>query len=418
MTRRYLQVRQMRLRAQAALGPILRVIADLVFFPLAGLIRRNPRRWVFGHEYGELAGNPRFLYLWLLGREGVKGYWITGSLRSYRRLRREGWPAALRWSPRGMYLTLTAGAVFFAHRTSDVNASLVRGALLINLWHGVGLKAVQLGWAQGNTVQRRSRANTRVRCAAYRTFLTDPDIVVTTSPFMRAHFAEQFKFPPERCPILGYPRLDAGLDANLAQVSRRLDEPADFVLRPPGIEEAYIYMPTWRDSNRPLLKIALPDLPRLEALLAERKALLYVKLHSATRDRVPHGFDRIRPWPPGVDVYNYLGEFDGLITDYSSVLYDFLAVRTQGAVIYAFDLEEYLAKDRTLLYPFEENVAGLWARSFDDLCGLIERGLGHLEVDSHKAEVIRDKFWAGGGMASPKIYQHVRSQLATRLNEI
>ena len=388
-----------------------RVIVDFLLHPVAPRVRRNPRRWVFGHEYGQFAGNPRFLYLWLLGREDVEPWWITGSLRTWRRLRRHGCPVALRWSPRGMYLTMTAGVVFFAHRTSDVNASLVRGALLVNLWHGVGLKAIQLGWRQGNTVQRRARATTAIKRATYRTFLTDPDIVVTTSPFMRTHFADQFGFEADRCPILGYPRLDVSFDQGLTERSRQFDEPSGFALRRSGIDAAYIYLPTWRDSSRPILERAFPDLPRLQAVLAERNAVLYVKLHAATRDLIPRGFDRILPWPAGVELYNYLGEFDLLITDYSSILYDFLAIRRSGAVIYAFDLEEYLARDRALLYPFVDNVAGAWAQCFDDLCGLLAHGL-QTDLDDSKSEAVRRNFWDyDGGMASPKIYDYVRSRM-------
>ena len=409
---RFSSIRRTRRRAQAALSPVARVLADFLLDPLARRARRNPRRWVFGHEYGEFAGNPKFLYLWLLQREDIEPWWITGSLRTWRRIRRKGCPAALRWSPKGMYLTITAGVVFFAHRTSDVNASLVRGALLVNLWHGVGLKAIQLGWERGNTVQRRAKATTAIKRASYRTFLTDPDVVVTTSPFMQAHFAGQFGFGPDRCPVLGYPRLDGAFDTPLAERSRHFDEPADFALRPSGIAEAYIYLPTWRDSSRPILERALPDLPRLQAILGQRNAVLYLRLHSASRDLIPNGFDRILPWPSGVDLYNYLREFDGLITDYSSILYDFLAVRSRGAVLYAFDLDEYLARDHALLYPFEENVAGVSVRSFDDLCKLLARGLREAHFDDSKAEAIRRRFWdSGGGAASSRIYDYVRARM-------
>jgi len=404
-------IRTARLRVQESLSPAFRVASDFIFWPLAKRIRRNPRRWVFGHEYGEFAGNPKFLYLWLLASGDVELHWITGSLRTCRRLRRRGWPAALRWSPRGIYLTLTAGAVFFAHRTSDVNASLVRGAFLVNLWHCVGLKSIQLGWDSGNTVRRRAKATSAIKRAFYRSFITDPDIVVTTSDFMQVHFADQFKFPPDRCPMLGYPRLDPGRDRALACLARSYDE--RFVLRPAGFDEAYLYAPTWRDSNRPFLEDALPDFARLDAELARRNALLYVKLHPATKDRTPEGSARIVTWPPGADIYDYLPDIEGLITDYSSIFYDFLALRSQPAVIYAFDLEDYLAKDRTLLYPFEENVVGLWAHNFDELCDVISRGLRQPEPDAWKADEIRRKFWGDDpGIASARIHNFVRARLA------
>jgi CDP-glycerol glycerophosphotransferase (TagB/SpsB family) len=138
-----------------------------------------------------------------------------------------------------------------------------------------------------------------------------------------------------------------------------------------------------------------------------------VKLHSATKERVPEGSARIVNWPPGIDIYDYLPDIDGLITDYSSIFYDFLALRSQPAVIYAFDLEDYLAKDHTLLYPFEDNVVGLWAHSFDELCDTISRGLRQPEPDARRADEIRRKFWGDDpGIASARIHNFVRARLA------
>ena len=400
-------------RAKLALGPGFRIAADFIFQPVARRARRNSRRWVFGHERGEFAGNPKFLYLWLLGREDIEPYWITGNWRVWRKLRRQGWPASLRWSPWGIGRTLTAGAVFYGHRTSDVNAALVRGALLVNLWHGVGLKAISLGWDRGRTARLRSAEPSRLDWAKNRTYLTDPDLVVTTSSFMQKHFSDQFRLNVERCPILGYPRLDVASEPELALRSRQFDEPRQFALRPPGVTEVHVYMPTSRDSNKPLLREAIPDFARLEGLLAARNAIFYIKLHPQTFERIPAEFEHVRKWPDGVDIYNYLGDLDALITDYSSVLYDYVALRGgAGAIIYAYDLEEYLSRDRTLLYPFKDNIAGTLVRDFDRLCEHLAAGIGSMSADPAQAEAIRAKFWGSSARtASTRIYDYVRSTL-------
>jgi CDP-glycerol glycerophosphotransferase (TagB/SpsB family) len=388
-------------------------VANFLLFPLAGLAPRNPRRWVFGHQDGEFAGNPKFFYLWTLDRGDVDAIWVTGNWRVWRRLRQLGWPVALRWSPRGMYACATAGAAFFAHRTKDVNAALLNGAFLVNLWHGVGLKAIQLGWEKGRTSVARREAVSPYARARHRTYLIDPDVVATTSDFMQEHFVGQFGLDASRCPQLGYPRLDCAFNPRLAAMAARADVPTDFALRPPGTFEAFMYMPTSRDSNRALLPVALPDPARLNAALAARQAVLYVKLHPRTKERVPAEFDRIRPWPAGVDFQTRLHDFDALITDYSSVLYDYLAVRSSGAVLYTYDLDEYLRTDRTLLYPFVENTAGLRVGSFDALCEAIERGSATALVDEADLLRVRRLFWGGEvGEASPRLFDYVTARLA------
>jgi CDP-glycerol glycerophosphotransferase (TagB/SpsB family) len=395
--------------AQATLSTIL----NLLLHPLARFARRNRRRWVFGHEDGAFAGNPKFLYLWVLQNAPVEALWITGSLRTWRLLRSRGCPVALRWSPWGMYRTVTAGAAFFSHRTSDINSALLNGALLVNLWHGVGLKAIQLGWEPGKTALARRRARGVLSRARWRTYIDDPDFVATTSDFMQAHFAGQFGLDRERCPQIGYPRLDCSVDPKLAASARQFDEPQEFDPRSDRFAEAYIYMPTSRDSRRPLLTSAFPDLRKLESALAQRNAVLYVRLHPRTYDKFPAGLDRIRPWPHGVDFQPRLHEFDALITDYSSVLYDYLAVRSSGAVIYAFDLDEYLERDRTLLYPFRDNVAGLLVEDFDELCAAIGQGRVTAAVDAEKLRLIRERFWGGTRLpASEWVYRHAAAALA------
>ena len=276
-------------------------VVNMLLFPLARHVPRNPVRWVFGHQDGQFAGNPKYLFLWILRNSRIRAVWITGNWHTYRSLKLAGFPVAMRWSPRGMYYTATAGAAFFAHRTSDINAALTNGAFLANLWHGVGLKTIHLGHPKGLTSAAQRHRSTRFGRARYRTYLVVPDIVATTSDFMQAHFAAQFQLPADRCPKLGYPRVDCALDDALWTMATKLDSRPDFALTPDGFSEAYVYLPTSRDSNRPLLAPALPDLSRLSGALAKRRALFYIKLHPRTRESVPSAYDNIRAWPTSIE---------------------------------------------------------------------------------------------------------------------
>ena len=44
-----------------------------------------------------------------------------------------------------IWKALRAGAYFVCHGTEGVSLSLSGGALVVNLWHGVGLKSLRLG---------------------------------------------------------------------------------------------------------------------------------------------------------------------------------------------------------------------------------------------------------------------------------
>jgi CDP-glycerol glycerophosphotransferase (TagB/SpsB family) len=175
--------------------------------------------------------------------------------------------------------------------------------------------------------------------------------------------------------------------------------------------EVYVYAPTYRDSERDFLSEALPDVARLNAALEERRALLYLKLHHRTA--IPKGWaaGRVRLWPENTDLYSAFSQIDCLITDYSSLHYDWIFHSDHGAVLYTFDQNEYERQDRNLLYPFNENVAGWRAEDFEQLLELIESGQG---LRAHPdTPAIREKFWGiERGPASPRIVAAVEERLS------
>ena len=72
-----------------------------------------------------------------------------------------------------------------------------------------------------------------------------------------------------------------------------------------------------------------------------------------------------------VDVNDLLFVVDLLITDYSSIVFDFSTLR-RPMLFFAFDLDEYIA-ERDFYVPFEDFVPGRIVRDFDALLDAIRR---------------------------------------------
>lgn len=386
---------------------VARLGMAMVAYPFSAAAPRRSNRWVFGHAGDIFAGNPKYLFLWVrLYRPDILATWITGSEVTHRLLAAHGLPVARRWSMKGIRAVLRAEVFAFSHDPADVNAPLSRGAFHLNLWHGVGVKALHMG----------ARPATRLR-SWVRSFIYIPyQRVVSTSDMMQAHFAYHFALPPERVPQLGYPRLDGAEDARLGKMAKAVDPP--FALRGEGVREVYLYLPTYRDTGRPFLDEALPDLDVLARVLEARRAVLYVKPHPRTPYTLPSDHASIRRWPDAVDFQPYLSEIDGFITDYSSVLYDYLAVRRQGAILYIFDYEAYVDKDRALAHSFDANVAGVRARTFEDLCAVLSSGSALQEIAQDDVDRVRARFWGGSSRpASPAVIAYVERELASPKDE-
>jgi len=384
---------------------------NLVAFPLSGLMPRSPRQWVFGDVSGTFAGNPKFFFLWLsIHQPQLRLTWITKHRATRDTIRANGYRAHTRSSLGGIWAVLRAKVYVYGHSVAHINAQLCKGALYLNLWHGVGLKAVGYEYKGAGRGPRKEKPTwfDHVRRRHRQIQLT---ALVTTSDFMQDHFSREFRIPRERCPQLGYSRLDWAFDLQLAAAARAIEEGGGFQIKPDGFDELAIYMPTFRDSRRPFLQEALPDLARLSAALRERGTLLYLKPHPKTPVEDLSEFDNIRMWPEAVDINTYLADFDVMITDYSSVLYDYLLVKDTGALLYTFDMEEYLSTDRNLSYPFEENVAGLRVDTFAQLCHALTEGSAQDPSIIPDVLRLRRKFWGGSAQpASPAIYRYMQER--------
>jgi CDP-glycerol glycerophosphotransferase (TagB/SpsB family) len=221
-----------------------------------------------------------------------------------------------------------------------------------------------------------------------------PDYFLSSTDFQTVKFAQAFRIREDQCMNLGYPRNDF----LLADESKRMDFIRRFeshgtqqlIQQLRSFSKVLLYMPTWRESQRKLFAEHL-DLQRLNRLMKEQNALLLLKPHANTIIENPEqlkAYSNLQLMDNSVDIYPILPYTDVLITDYSSILYDYLLMEEKGVILYLYDYDEYV-KDRDFNYPFLENVAGEICYSFDELLAAI----GKEEVNRSNYEHIRRKFW-------------------------
>ena len=390
------------------------VLQRCVLFPLSFLVPRRDRVWVFGAPQDGFSGNPKYLFLRVSrNRPDVRAVWLTGSTATRQLLRDRGYRCELRWSPAGVLAAATARYHVVANDGSDTSLPFSGGARVVNLWHGVGIKNILRGARVGQNAQlyrRLWRPDVYLR-SMHR--FRRPAMVLATSPAMAAHFARSFDVPLERCPQLGYPRLDPLVDASFQELCLSFGDYAGLERRCAG-RTVYLYAPTLRDDDGDFFDEALPDLAALSAALRPTDGVLLLKLHPFTAatvsDRVAE-LDNVVVWPADLDLYPVLDRVDCLITDYSSLLYDYIAVADAGVVVYAYDYERYVAKDRDLAMPFEDNVIGRRAGSFDELCRTFADGTALAGLPEQRLRELRERFWgspdAVAAPAGPRIADFV-----------
>ena len=187
-------------------------------------------------------------------------------------------------------------------------------------------------------------------------------------------YAEAFGLPDERVVPTGTPRMDDFLDP-ARQAARRS---AMLELLPDARDRTVIlFAPTIRGRSARTAEypVELVDVGGLHALCEERDGFAILKMHpfvearvevpEAMRDRIVDASDL------AVDANDLLLITDLLVTDYSSLVFEFSALG-RPMLFLAHDLEEYVAS-RDFYEAYESFVPGKIVRTFGELLDAIRR---------------------------------------------
>lgn len=211
--------------------------------------------------------------------------------------------------------------------------------IYLNTWHGVPLKHM------GYDVPARAYAIGDVQ----RNFL-HADYLLFPNPFMQEVMLRSYMLDKlYRGTILqeSYPRITLLTDTKRRETLRQSL----------GLSHMRVccYLPTWRGlmtkkENARQHADCMHYLSELDRLLTD-DTLLYVKLHPyAERGFSPDSYRHIRPFPQAYETYDFLTVCDVLITDYSSIFFDFAFTRRK-IILFAYDYEEYKAGRGLYLDP-------------------------------------------------------------------
>ncbi len=236
------------------------------------------------------------------------------------------------------YMRLIASAKYLINDTTFLPFFVKRPEqVYLNTWHGTPLKT--LGKKVNNDLHNIGNVQKNFFMADY---LLYPNV------YTMKHMVEDYMLEDlSKAKILlaGYPRNTAFFDKKRAAEIREELELAD--------KRVYAFMPTWRgvvgSVDRKASTYIQYYLYELDKRLHEDE-VLYVNLHPLARKDVSFaGMAHIQPFPEAYETYVFLNAADCLITDYSSVFYDF-AVSRKKCVLFTYDEAEYFA-DRGLYRP-------------------------------------------------------------------
>lgn len=373
-----------------AASKLYRRLAAYVISLLAGLVTlvvgRREDRWIFGSFVGQpqFSNNAKYLYLHLAhDHPEIRPIWMTDSAKVHDTLEKAGHEVVRRWSWKARYHALRARFVVLDSGLGAVPFAYTNGAVRVQLSHGIPLKGPRR-WEQDDDIgeeeglerflDRLGEAVDGVEhfCVPSEQGARQFARWVKASAY-RGYFERSF--PSSTLLVTGFPRTDIfhrqipdadlGNPPELEETLEDLDE-----------HEAVIgYFPTFRDGPGSIDPF---DPEELGTFLEERDAVLLVKPHHEMDIVLPSQSDHIRSIPPSSDSSTFLQNVDILVTDYSSLYFDYLHTGNP-IVLYTFDRKEY-EQARGLLSNFDQiTSAGIHVDTFselrDTLGGLMDEDL-------------------------------------------
>jgi CDP-glycerol glycerophosphotransferase (TagB/SpsB family) len=386
--------------------------------PIHLFTRRDPRLWVIvGKGNCQFDDNAKYFYCWLThnASDSYRIYYLISNSDQAASLQSLGGRTCSPESFRSRLLLLRVGTVAIDSKSPLIRKirEWYRGARLVQLWHGIGLKTVEHGIRDKNLSRLPNFAQQLVDAQSYlaNDFL-HYDYFISTSNF----YTEKVFKPAVRARHFVnacYPRHDylvnSSMDNNrmtfLNVDNNSLAYAAD---KKAEGWKVVLYTPTFRDNALTPFDENVLDVDALESYCRDRKIVFLIKLHPmAPRIGDNRAYTSIRLIDHSSDIYPILKITDVLITDYSSIASDFLLL-DRPIIYFPYDLERYMHESRGPMFDYDEMTPGPKCKTFTELCGTLDATLFTENADTwseKRAELRELAFDDFNGGASEALWE-------------
>ena len=368
-------------------------------------VRKDKELWIFsGFNQKNYMDNTKYLYEYVVeNHPEIKAMWITQSEDIYNQLTEEGKPVVMAKTRKCRKLVSRAAVAFTDHfKMSDYDAlsGLNDNLKIVQLWHGVGLKSI--GDLKNTTVpgvkfsddilpaptdSKAARFKKKLRYwryAFHRELFEKYFLLVCPGPERVAQVADPWHIPHENCFYSGHPR-------NIHLHSDRTPHEGLRIL----------YAPTYRWSEvdeQHLVNQIVESGGAIQETMEQLNGQILIRLHphtwrnyGAILDRLAEKFDRIKI-DHEKDIYTTLAGYDILISDYSSIAYDFILL-DRPAIFFNYDFDKFTRQECKLNYDYEQYSPGPKTATWEETLAAIKMYAEDPAKDSAWRCRVREEFY-------------------------
>lgn len=282
-----------------------------------------------------------------------------------------------------------------------------KNQIYVQCWHGTPLKRLGCDIVD-NT---KNAMNTKKEIVKrYTTEAKKMDYFLSPSKFASTHFISAFnlkKLKKENIILeLGYPRNDYLINyskKDVIKIKKSLNIPLD--------KKVIFYAPTWRDNQHKAgvgyIYNNILDFDFFKKKIGDEYVILYRPHYLATENFDYKKYHNFVIDITGVDDINNLYIIsDALITDYSSVLFDY-AVLKRPMIFYMYDKDEY-EKDLRGFYLDIKELPGKIVTSEKQIINILKDLQSYNKKYEKKYKKFNDKFnYLDNGEVSKKVIEKI-----------
>ncbi|MEQ9880619.1 CDP-glycerol glycerophosphotransferase family protein [Pectobacterium brasiliense] len=324
---------------------------------ISSLIPKNKNIFLFSSWMGlKYSDNPKYLMEFILKNKdiykNIKCVWIVKNKEILKTIKNKDIEVIYFRSLKGIWYQLRAKVIFFTHSVKSEYLSYVIGhnTLRIQTWHGVPLKKIGFD----DFLFTNKKTSDLIKRKWFRFLMNEHyDFILSTGKECTEKFSTAFLEDEKNIIEFGFPRNDVFLKT--AEI-----------IKSPSIYKV-IYMPTFRGKLGAKIDLFSPygfSPEDIDKMLKKNNISLTLRMHPVNypNDIFLASIKNCKNiiLDTSEDIYDSINKYDCLISDYSSIIFDFLL--TEKPIIFTpFDKKTYLENDREFYYSYEEI-------AFDKVC--------------------------------------------------
>ncbi|MFX0138049.1 MAG: CDP-glycerol glycerophosphotransferase family protein, partial [Candidatus Hodarchaeota archaeon] len=328
--------------------------------------------------------NAKYLFEFFKKKSKYKVIWITKNNDIISDLKKKRYNVLPFYSIKTIKLLRKAKFIFLSHGYLDIiPIKFSSNTKVILTWHGTPIKKINLNLKNTYAYSKWNRIfKLNLEFNEYVNYLLTP----TKEKEEHLILTKAFKIPLDKILSLGYPRNDILFVKNEEFIKSIKNK---FKI-PNYIKKIILYAPTFRDDFVFRFPLTDSEMESLNEFLTKTNTIFLIKAHMFEEkiDLKKHEF--IKLVKKDVDIQELLLISDILITDYSSMIFDYLLL-DRPILLFAYDLKDYV-NERGMYYDFKEIAPGPILFNGKELIDAIKKVENIDKKFKEKRELIRNRF--------------------------